>query len=673
MDRDLELNTYKFLDECFSKDYNLDKMQVHKNVSELINDENYKEIYNLLKHYALKYKINNKIIDALELIANECVYSYCENIIPFDDLNIKAIASKFNESTPSMQTIKINTVMNYEQVKDTISKVMYYKWKSDGAVILPYILSENMTISGRVISKTSMPTKYTLLSARKVNNSLEINYLGDSIHKPSAERYTQKLYSYFFVSEQLDPKNKTISEGGEYTLLSPNPLPLENGVIKGMLIPLNDTLRIGNKASIQKNANIIYVTDFRESIKRIDDNEFKQIIIKYKDNYERLYADYFGKFRHPKIFERFLLGWLFASECSYGPLQSYKPNLGIIGKSRGGKSVILNCLSRVFRESKEGETSTIKSFVPSFGSKDRPSPGTFLKAHRFCLAEEFLSTVSKAIKRDSSEDLDLFKSMLVHDETRATSGKFDGASLSAKPTATFVFVSNFLTTKVTDFVSMAKYIAPSFLSRFIIYVQPKEHYDFVKENANRLSRDKESSDDDFYPSINYDKISLYDYLLKKKVAFSGFDEFDIIKSVKHLLPADDSAREVHNAANEHLVRLIDGITKLNYITEGRTGKITVTKKDFDDAKDIWTYIISTWQGDITKLPLKYKIELLTKMQKDIYDVVEEQECITKKDLEVILKTPVGFELNKMCLSGVLEQQDKIGDKYYMINYDSNTK
>jgi hypothetical protein len=592
-----------------------------------------------------------------------------EDIVFYNNLNIKALSGKFNETTPNKQTIRLNTIMGYEQAKEVMSKVIFNKWKTDGDIIFPFLITENISVNGRVINKLSTLTKYTLLSIRKRNNSLDINYLGDSNHKPSADKYNQKLYSYFFVSEQLDPKNKTISEGGEYTLLSPIPLPLENGVIRGMNIPLDDSLKVGNKASIQKNANIIYVTDFKESVKRINDNEFTEIIKKYKNNYELLYAAFFGKFRHPKIFEKFLLGWLFSSDCSYGPLQSYKPNLGIIGPSRGGKSVILNCLSRVFRESKEGETSTIKSFVPSFGSQNRPSPGTFLKAHRFCLAEEFLSTVSKAIKRDISEDLDLFKSMLVHDDTRATSGKFDGASLSAKPTATFVFVSNFLTTKITDFVSMAKYVAPSFLARFIIYVQPKGHFDYVKEQANRLSLNKSDSDIDFYPEFSYEKISLYDYLLKKKIIFKGYNEFDIIKSVKNLLPADDSAREVHNAANEHLVRLIDGITKLNYILEGREGPITVTDKDFEDAKDVWTYIISSWQGDITKLKLSHKVDLLTTIQRNIFDIVEEKSSVTKKDIESILKLPLGYELIKLCNSDVLIQKEIAGQKYYQVKYD----
>lgn len=644
-----------------------DDLQNH--FSDLLEKGDLVGCYKMLINLKKVYKVNNgdDIISLFETISSSPLSTEKIDNVCLPPRKIEALSYKFMDGMPEKQTIFIKEKIPYEETKRVTELLIGKALKEEGKTIFPFIVSNNFKKSGKICNKMTMKTPYTLLSVlvkgQPRNAEFKVSFLDDGKELYSAERYVDYLHTYYFVSYDEHNPEQTM----EYTLLSRELLPLEDVEITGMKIPINDSLKIGATAKLPKGFEVVYVTNCKPTINKITFDDFKLLTAKYKNNYELLYSDYFGKFRHPPIFEKFLLGWLFSSECSYGPVSSYKPNLAIIGPSRGGKSVILDCLSTVFREKKYGEASTIKSFVPNFGGSNRPDPGNFLKSNRFCLSEEFMSM---AFKNNSLAVLDTLKSLLVHDKTEATSGKFDGSGVYSAPTATFVFASNFIKPKLTDFVSLADNLPAAFLARFIIYVQSPEHVNFVKERQEELSYSKNTDVSRLLPTYSPNKIELYDFLLKCRVEFGKFNEFGIVNSVKENLPDNANIREIYNGANEHVVRLLDGITKLNYILEGREGTIVVTQKDYDDTKEVWEFIINSWIGDIFLLPLKQKIQFLNRKQRMVYDFVLNNPGLSAPVIEKALDESVTYILNKLVMLNILQAQ-YIGDlKYYYVIKDN---
>ena len=577
---------------------------------------------------------------------------------------IEALTYRFNENTPDKQIIKINDVVSFEETKRISEIIVGNKLKEDGELVFPFVVSTNFGKRGRVIQKIGSRSPYNLVSVLVKGNYDNANFKITFIDDPkkqinyNTQRFVAYLHTYVFMSDEDNPENNM-----EYTILSETPLPiLEDIEIKGMQIPLNDKIKIGNIASINKRADVIFLTDYKKRIDKIDDERFRQIILKYENNFDKLYRDYFGEFRHPKLFEHFLIGWLFASGESYGPTKGYKPNFGIIGPTRGGKSRLLDCIAKVFKETKQSENATIKSLVPNFGGT-KPDAGMFLKTKRFLIAEEFLSKLHKS---DGSVFGSL-KSLLIHDRVNAGSGKFEGQSICGVPTSTMIFASNFLKPKITNMVELAANIEPSVLSRFIIYVQTREHFNYVEDRKHVLSKDKNISEAEYLPEYKISKIELYDYLLSKKVDFDRFNEFQIIDEVRELLPDDENLKEIYRGYNEHLVKLIDGITKKNYILDGRSGPMKVTEKDFNEAREIWKFIISSWSGDVSRLSRKTRIDFLTKKQRIVYEVILAKPGVTKKEIDYSLEEISNKYISDLIRLNLIKRDTLAKDSYVPIN------
>ncbi len=660
---------------------------LQKEFAGYLENNDFSKTLSLVKRLKKEYKVENgdDIISYFETVASTSFSTEKIDNTRVDDEKIEALLQKFNEGAPEKQTILLREKVPYEETKRITETLIRDKLQQDNKLIFPFIVSENFKKRGKISNKITMKTPYSLLSVSVKKDldqkNIRVGYIDSKQEMYNAERYIDYLYTYYFVSYDEDNTEDTM----EYTLLSRELLPLEEVVVHGMKIPIVDTIKLGSSAKIPKGFEMVYVTSYEKAVKEISFDEFKELTAKYKNNYELLYSDYFGKFRHPPIFEKFLLGWLFASECSYGPVNSYKPNLGIIGPSRGGKSVILDCLSTVFKEHKHGEASTIKGYVPSFGGVSRPDPGKFLKARRFCIAEEFLNTATKS---NDLTVLDTLKSLLVHDTTEASSGKFEGSNIYGTPTATFVFASNFIKPKMENFVSLANTINPAVLARFIIYIQSEEHVNYIKERQKELTKNKKEGVSKLLPTSSNQKIAVYDFLLKKRVEFGDFNEFDIVEDVKQYLPDNPNIREIYNGANEHVVKLIDGVTKLNYILEGRDGEITVTKKDFEETREIWRYIINSWNGDILRLPINQKLQFLTRNQKIVFEFIHQSDGVTKADIDAYMKESCHKELTKLLELRIIEVKSlgntnfyyscaksrldtKIDDNYGMLDTENN--
>jgi hypothetical protein len=593
-----------------------------------LDEEDFAKILAMVKQINSKYNVRSgaDLISFYEMVSSTPLSQMRSTETLVHNKLLESLLYRFTPNAPDKQIIVLSQKgMTFDECKNLADVVIGNKLTTEKRTVFPFLVSENHTCYGRITHKATGKTPYNLVSIfiknTKTGPEQRLSFLGDSKELYNAEKYIDYLYTYYFTTVNAEKPEEIM----EYTLLSLDPLPVEDIELKGMLIPIIDNIKVGSNAKIIKGTEILFVTSYKKIVNDMDDSQFDRLIVSYQNNFSRLYSEYFGQFRHPPIFEKFLMAWLFSSERSYGPMNEYKPNLGIIGPSRSGKSMLADCLKIVFRETKHGESTTIKGLIPSFGG-NRPAAGAFLKAKRFCIFEEFISTI---MKNNDPLATDLLKSLLVHDDVSSVSGKFDGVSIAGKPTGTFVFVANFQKPKMNNFVDFANLISPSFLARFLIYVQTEEHKEFVKERQKLFAVTKSDDNKEFYPKYAPYKIELYDYLLRKKIDFGGFNEFDIIDKYKKLLPDNANIREMYNGANEHLVRLIDGITKVNYIVEGRTGPIKVTQKDFTEMDEIWGFLINSWSGNITQMDTKHKLQHLTQKQKVVYNLIKDTPGITR--------------------------------------------
>lgn len=614
---------------------------------EYLEKQDFSKILALVKELDAKYKpaMGSDLIEYYDLIsstplAKEEVKEQVVSARLQDTL-----IYKFEEGQPEKQIINLkHTRLSYEECKSLSDTIIGNVYANERKLVFPFIVSNNFSAYGRITHKLSNKSPYNLLSIilrdTKQGIKQKVSFLGDDKTLFTADKYIQDLYTYYFTTiDQSNPDNIK-----EYTLLCVNPLPMEDMRINGMILTIADSIKVGTNAKIVKGTNIIFVTDYSAIVNNISTSEFLAITNRYKDNYDALYRDYFGEFRHPRIFEKMILAWLFSSDQAYGPMNNYKPNFGFIGPSRGGKSMILDCVSKVFNERKNGENVTIKGYVPSFGGT-RPSAGEFLKSKRFCLAEEFVNTI---MRNQDPLAADYMKSMLVHDKVFAVSGRHDGEGIYTNPTACFTFVSNFQMPKMSNFVDFANMVSPAFLARFIIYVQTEEHLQFVKDRQRQLASLKKVGMDEknmYMPKYNPYKVELYDYLFKQRVEFGDKNEFEIIDELRKILPDNANIREMYNGYNEHLVRIIDGITKVNYMIEGRNGLFVVTDKDFAEAKEIFSFIINSWTGNIQNMSDKHKIMHLNKTQRAVFELVKDNEGIVKDEIYRLMKDNVRKELD----------------------------
>lgn len=643
--------------------------ELQNKLLEYLEYNDFSKTLELVRSVVQEYKVENgsSIVSFFETIAAEPFSVEKSNLEDIPDSYIDALTFRFIDGAPAKQIIIVDKKTDFEDLKRVSEIIIGRKLKEEHRLVFPFLIAPNTTLQGRVIQKLNTKAPYNLMTIklRESDNQFWTYYIDSQKDAGyGAQRYIDYFHTYDFITDA----NK--NDAMEYKLISKIPIEsMEDIIVTGMTIPICDKIKVGSVASINKGVEVIFVTDVKKVITKIDDTRFEEIIKKYNHDFDLLYTTYFGEFRHPRIFEQFLLAWLFSTDKSYGSLAGYKPNLGILGPTRGGKSRILDCLARVFKEGKISENTTLKAIVPNFGGT-KPDAGEYLKKKRFLLAEEFLTKLN----RSEGAIFDVLKSLLVHDTVSASSGKFDGQRIDAKPTATMAFASNFQKPKINNIVDLANHIDPSILSRFIIYVQGTEHYNFITERKRIALENKQRKDDSFLPKVESTAIELFDYLTSKKIQFGNGNESDIFEYGKEYLPDDSAIREVYNGAIEHIIKLIDGVTKKNYILEGRTGKFIATEQDFLEAKNIWIFLINSWTGEIVKLPPHQKIQFLTKKQNIIYKSILAKPGISKSELDYILEETSLTTIISLINLGLIKKTDALNiSAYYPITDDGLIK
>ncbi len=562
--------------------------------------------------------------------------------------------------------ICIDEIVSYDICKKISENLVTQFYKDYDQMIFPFIVSKNKTVSGRVVQCIGKHEQILVSNTYKGRNNAEIKtrYL-DDIHPLNSEKFSITMYAYNFVANDLDAKNGFQT----YTLLSKDYLPMDELKITGMAVPIKDTLKIGNTGNLQIATNTIFVIDYTKVIKSISDDEFKTMIENYR-THDALYDLYFSILRQPDLFEKFLLAMMFCSKGSEG----FPSHIGLFGPAGCGKSKLLEAITGTFGEVRLLETTTIKGIVPNFGG-NKPDPGLFIKSKRFCAVDEFLNLL---VKNERIEEMRLFNSLLTHADGVSASGKHNDA-INAKPTATMIFVTNFIKGRVPNFISLCEKIDVPFLSRFILYNYNDAHVEFIRNNEDKVSEllaresrkyNKQISISTYLDKYNPDAIQITDYLKDKPVIYSTKEVAKIYDEVKLIIPADSNVLELYTSrSKKHIATILDGITKYNYILENRSGDFEALPEDYELTKDIWYMIVGSWTENYNRMPAKYRERVLTEDELAVYYCIKEHQGTTLSDIEYNTKIRPHTALNRL-LELKLVQDKPIGNihNYYTWDY-----
>lgn len=555
---------------------------------------------------------------------------------------VKKIITSATRSAMASEKIKDNTkyievsnevYRNFELDNDVIKKVIQTEdnidfdtcrkasldiiedWgKKTGNAIFPFIISHNKTLTGRVIQSDSNKQTQILMSVvEKKTGGYNVRFINDQSHPLSSDKFELPMYKYQFASNSEVNNSYNV-----YTVISKEHLPMEEIRIDGFEIPIRDEMSVGNKGKVEINTKLIFAINYTKVIKTLTREEFNVLIDKYR-THDELYKLYYSILRQPEMFEKFLMSMMFCSKGTEG----FPSHIGLFGPAGCGKSKLLETVVGRFGEMRVLETTTVKGLVPNFGG-NTADPGYFIKSKRWCCVDEFLNMI---IKADKLEEMRLFNSLLTHAKGISASGKHkDG--ISASPTATMWFVSNFVKGRVDNFIDLCNKLDVPFLSRFILYTYPDYHVEYIRNREDEvftylqrlgIEKGRNVTISELLEEYNTEAITIADYLKSINSIYDHKRVSEIFKEVKEILPEEYKVRELYDGrGKKHIVSILDGVTKYNHILENREGAFTSTEKDYEDAKDIWYMIVSSWTTSPLKLPIKYRERILTEDEMAVY-------------------------------------------------------
>lgn len=400
-----------------------------------------------------------------------------------------------------------------------------------------------------------------------------------------------------------------------YVLLSEHKIKIGENTIKGMIVGMNDTVEIGNKVNIGSKTQILFVFDTIPSVKELTYvDEMFELTKPYNLTEDKLYNFIFHfpsrekdeegiSFQHPRNFMKFLVATMISSKRS-----SYPLHLIIIGSKGTGKTYLKKIICELMNE-KDSITSsggnTLKGIIPSHADRKRLELGSLLRANRIVCWDEGLRILSK-IKEDesdsSSEKLGDLNDILLHEELNLISGfhRLNGVKMRAK----CIMMTNNVRVD-DDIFSLYRKVAPSFLDRFMIIMQDKNHVKFIKDEKGKTLNTFNIPKNDW--------LSIYDFLNNFKVVINDDEVTKIVEKYKNNLEGEILDSFIGRYKQHHLKCLLDGIVKIRCLCE-RDREFVAKEVDYKQLEELVIYLLNGWFENSNK-------SILSNVHKKIIDYI----------------------------------------------------
>lgn len=520
-------------------------------------------------------------------------------------------------------------------------------------VVMPILISPSEELVGIITSQIDAHKKNIVLAqvadekiGKEERKGIRFPIFGEKPFPPAKQNvltYETEFYLYRFETKSRK----------EYVLLSKEKLAPGFFKITGVVAPLKDETKLGEKATIGSGVDLIIPYSIESNVRLISQKEFENIVSDWTE--EQLMEQIFGKFRHPKPFEHLIAAWLFSGK------HQFDLHLGIIAKAGTGKSSLLECLDINYDEIErifDGSQGTMKGLVPSYYQTAKE--GYYAKCRRMALVDEFFTTLTRSSggkKPEQNDETGLLTSLL---EQKLRTGASAKGQLEVHPTAKALFATN-PKYGLKTLPEIADKLNRAFLSRILWYIQPDSHIAFVESRKQFVQTIA-----DPYPHYNPDFVSVTDYLHSVKLQA----EPDKIRRIyDQWLPfVPEALIEVYEARSlHHILALADGVSKLNYIIHKRK-ELGITEEDYNEASELFGMCISSWNVDqleLSKLPPRLRVQFIPIHERQVYNTIDKQPMIFKKDIDQIIGVDVRRTLARLESLGLVKWVDDDGNHAYI--------
>lgn len=478
-------------------------------------------------------------------------------------------------------------------------------WNSHKRLII--FVPKSKPITGKIIG-VSLGKKEKFIIAKVLKQTEK-----DKFRKEEKVTYAIEIGSQRYSRRQWKEVENATLDGNFYMynfvksnhteaiLLSQNKLEDGEYNLSGLTIPINDYKKIGESFSgiIATVKEIIIPHSLEPFLKGFSKNQFYNFIKKH--DYNILCRYIFNVFRHPPMFEELVLAFLFSGKYGGIPLHFYW-----IAKGSSGKTKMSKRLNEVMYEDRKitsGEESTFKHIIPSFAFQQCKA-GAFIESKRIFCLDEFHRIITRntmmSDKDSTTSKLGSMNSLLDHELTSIGSafGSFEAkarAKVFVTTNAIFYKLEEDGIEKLIDKISDL-----AFLSRWLIFFQPKKHKNFIFEN-------KVMQENKTYKNLirKYDFLNFYDFMqteinYPKDLEGKIKERFKTFKVKNSHLTTD----LLKTRFDHHIICLIDGACKLRMIKHPnqfkKTGAFFPNNEDIDKGFELFNLMLSTWNVQYEK-------------------------------------------------------------------------
>lgn len=528
--------------------------------------------------------------------------------------------------------VGIHKKLTYPQLRNLTNGV----FEKTGMV--KFYISREKTILGQIVAEIfeypqNVPIATVIRRKRRsVDEAIgkeQIVLFGDRIDKNKFD-IIREILSPFYVYRLITENNQ------EYILFSVDRQEIGEYLVTGVSTNCNDYKPVSTSAKLPTKLPYFFAQSMKNRIlKYKNHDEFKPALLKLNVNPDALFEFPFTMkknyktflLKQPEWFKWLIWSWLLHERK--GLFNTYPMHIMWIGPQSSGKSVLMNSLHARSKENRSifsGSSSTLKKLVPSF--KGTPAQlGYLAESNRFAYCDELLRCIMKVRNASGSGDRDesvaMMNDLLEHQKREAGSGV---SSVHVNMTARILAGTNPVR-NVHNMGDLLHKFDKSFLSRWLIYNQSKEHIKMIRD-----SNDADLEQYSYDLHIN-EWISMIDYLQSFSAEYDMKRMKKIYESVKPLLSGElldhYSSRHQH-----HLECLLDGVIKTRCILETDMS-FKAQDKDYDKAEQVWKHVIGSWIDfkDIRKMDVGQRIYYLPEPTQFLYwSIAKQKRPVIKEEI-----------------------------------------
>ena len=587
-----------------------------------------------------------------------------------EEMDPKTIFSYAKMYRDSQGIISIEDDFNYAQLRKLTNGI--FKETS----LVKFFISREKTIYGKIVAEINEQaleiSLARIVESRRIDKETGepkfkgVKLFGEPCNKSEFNIIREigfPFYIYRFISE----------ENREFMLVTLKQCEIGDYMVSGVQTKCDDYRLITDSVRLPTKLPYFFVHSMKSRIIRFaNHDQFKSRLDYLKINKNTLFDFPFcvtnksGTWRllQPTWYKWLIWAWL--THESKGAFNNYPMHLFIIGEKNSGKSLLLNILHSKSKEARNifsGSSSTLKSLVPSF--KYSPARiGYLAESNRFAFCDEFLRCLinTRSTKEGSQreESVAIMNDLLEHQKREAGSGV---SRVNVNMTSRIIAMTNPIR-EIKNVENLINSFDESFLSRWLIYYQTKEHVDLIRSSRDSTLKRF------MYKLPTDDWISILDYLHTFSAEYDKEKIEDIFQSVPQVfsenLNSHYKARHMH-----HLECLFDGIIKTRCFLEGDMS-FKAIDEDYKILKEVWLNIIGSWLdlSLVKRIDLKERIFYLPENCQYLYwKICGEKRSLTKTEVEEIaLKAMSRSEYQEAWVilvdTGIMIEFDGLARPYY---------